>query len=345
MRAYYATAGWGRHDEWWMHVLAEVGVTATAVSLGPTVQSRTVSAITSLRELVVFARETRNLGGVVPVFAGPLPTVARPMLELGLMVIGISWGWDVDENPGDIFIPPAGNQWLKSLTGLVVDTDKGASEAALAGLSPSRVMSSAWGIDLNQFDAQGPVMPRGDLEVPESATMLVSLRSHTQSHGVSDILHALSLARAERDDLYLVMAGAGPLREQHQRVSLELGIEDRVRFLGTLPEHSLPRLIRTADCTVIASRTDGTPVSMLQSLACGVPVITPNRDNFLPWQRDRGRFTFSNGNILDLCSRIAQVRRLEERDRALTLTSTMMERADRREFVRRLKGFLRDLLL
>lgn len=345
MRGIYATAGWGIHDEWWMQVLAEVGVSATPVSLCRTCRNGNVSSISSMQELIEFARTTRVFaGGDRPVFAGPLPTVARPLVELGLTVIGISWGWDLDENPADIFIPSASNHWIRNLTGLVVDTDRGANEATLAGLSPSRVMASAWGIDLNEFSAQGPTMSRGDLGVPESATVLVSLRSHTQSHGVSDILHALALASTEREDLYLVLAGDGPLREQHRRISSELGLEDRVRFLGSVPEHSLPRLIRTADCTVIASRTDGTPVSMLQSLACGVPVLTPNRESFLPWQRDRGRFTFSNGNIFDLCRQLTRIRRLEEPDRGLTLTSEMMERADRRTFVRRLKGFLSQLV-
>lgn len=77
-------------------------------------------------------------------------------------------------------------------------------------------------------------------------------------------------------DPVLLLAGGGPLRSQLEALARELGIADRVRFLGV--RRDVPALLAAADVTVLASDWEGLPISLLESMAAGVPVVATDVD-------------------------------------------------------------------
>ena len=88
----------------------------------------------------------------------------------------------------------------------------------------------------------------------------------------------------------------------------ELGIADRTRFLGSVPEHDLVPLLGRAACYVTASEVDGTSVTLLQAMACGTPVIASDTPGTLGWIDDGTTgFTFPTGDIDALAVLIDQV--------------------------------------
>ncbi|MFA6527981.1 MAG: glycosyltransferase family 4 protein [Candidatus Gracilibacteria bacterium] len=72
----------------------------------------------------------------------------------------------------------------------------------------------------------------------------------------------------------LEIAGDGPMEDELKHLVKELGVEGRVKFLGTLPHEKVPDLLRSADLFVRPSRAEGFGVSFVEAMACGVPVIT-----------------------------------------------------------------------
>ncbi len=54
----------------------------------------------------------------------------------------------------------------------------------------------------------------------------------------------------------------------------ELGLDDHVRFVGPQPHGQLGRWFNAADVSVLATRSEGCPNVLLESLACGVPVVS-----------------------------------------------------------------------
>ncbi|HUD13304.1 MAG TPA: glycosyltransferase [Terracidiphilus sp.] len=69
----------------------------------------------------------------------------------------------------------------------------------------------------------------------------------------------------------LVIAGSGPMENELHRLSDELGLEDRVQFLGFEP--NVLRWMRVANGFVLASRWEGLPMVVLEAAACGVPAV------------------------------------------------------------------------
>ena len=89
-------------------------------------------------------------------------------------------------------------------------------------------------------------------------------------------LRALVLVRERHPDATLVIAGSGPLRMELEQLATELGIAQAVTFTGRVDNAAMAALYRNADVMLNPSLVDNMPNSVLESLACGVPVVSTN---------------------------------------------------------------------
>jgi glycosyltransferase involved in cell wall biosynthesis len=71
----------------------------------------------------------------------------------------------------------------------------------------------------------------------------------------------------------LVIAGEGPERERLSALIGRLGLGDHVRLIGPVPHRELPALYGSADASVLASSREGWANVLLESMACGTPVV------------------------------------------------------------------------
>jgi glycosyltransferase involved in cell wall biosynthesis len=117
------------------------------------------------------------------------------------------------------------------------------------------------GIDLEPF--AGEPQPREGRMV-----FIGRLRSPKR---VDLALEALRQVREAVPAATLDVVGDGPLRAGLEQLAGRLGVSDRVRFLGTRTD--LPLLLRDAQCFVLASDSEGCPLSVLEAMAAGVPVV------------------------------------------------------------------------
>jgi glycosyltransferase involved in cell wall biosynthesis len=72
----------------------------------------------------------------------------------------------------------------------------------------------------------------------------------------------------------LTVCGSGPDRSSLMRLADELGISDAVTFTGNIDNLAIAALYRSADIMLNTSLADNMPVSVLEALACGVPVVS-----------------------------------------------------------------------
>jgi glycosyltransferase involved in cell wall biosynthesis len=107
--------------------------------------------------------------------------------------------------------------------------------------------------------------------IPEKATVFASIAAFRPEKGHNLLIEAFSRLP---DNAFLVLAGDGEKRGVMERFVSEIGLTDRVRFLGNIPD-TRP-LIATSQATVLASTAVETfSMAMLESMAMGVPMIAP----------------------------------------------------------------------
>ena len=91
--------------------------------------------------------------------------------------------------------------------------------------------------------------------------------------GVAVLLESVALLRPDHPDIELTLAGDGPDRPLLEARAAELGITDRVRFLGYQSQSQVRELLRQTDVFVMASFAEGVPVVLMEAMAAGVPVV------------------------------------------------------------------------
>ena len=77
-------------------------------------------------------------------------------------------------------------------------------------------------------------------------------------------------------DVRLLFIGTGPLESELRQYVREIGIEERVEFMGLMPREDVFRHLLQADLYVSSSSYEGLPVGVLEAMACGKPCLVSN---------------------------------------------------------------------
>ncbi|MUL38999.1 glycosyltransferase family 4 protein [Gloeocapsopsis dulcis] len=130
------------------------------------------------------------------------------------------------------------------------------------------------GVDTNYYSpqavAQTDVMQvRQELGLTPENPLFLSIAEFIPRKRHRDLLQAFALL--EHQQAHLALAGTGPLQEAMQSLASELGIAERVHFLGL--RRDIPVLIRASVATLLVSAQEGLPRSVMESLSLEIPVI------------------------------------------------------------------------
>lgn len=141
------------------------------------------------------------------------------------------------------------------------------------GLAGGRQITLRNGVDLTRFQ---PPVDRAGLRAAlgvAGSPLLVSVGNLLPVKGHALAIEAVGLLRRQGLDARLCIIGAGPLRDELQAQVGRLGLADAVRLLGALPQEQLASWYGAADMLVLASEREGWPNVLLESMACGTPVV------------------------------------------------------------------------
>lgn len=92
--------------------------------------------------------------------------------------------------------------------------------------------------------------------------------------GLDKLLLAVAQVKQTYPDVWLAIAGKGPLKADLEQQAKQLELEDHVKFLGFLPDEDLPIAYQAADLTIMPSQSlEGFGLVLVESLACGTPTV------------------------------------------------------------------------
>jgi glycosyltransferase involved in cell wall biosynthesis len=80
-----------------------------------------------------------------------------------------------------------------------------------------------------------------------------------------------------------LLLGGGSLNQQIYKIITDGNALDKVHFAGQIPYYDLPAFYASADIYLSASHTDGSSVSLMEAMACGLPAIVSNIPGNLEW--------------------------------------------------------------
>jgi glycosyltransferase involved in cell wall biosynthesis len=140
---------------------------------------------------------------------------------------------------------------------------------------PAEKVSTIYnGVDCERFAPQDASAIRRELGIAADAPVvgiLAALRPEKNHElflaGAKEIRQAIPAAQ-------FIVVGDGPKRPELEQLATDLGIADAVHFVGSRSD--VPALLAACDVVALTSHNEASPVSILEALACGVPVVASN---------------------------------------------------------------------
>jgi glycosyltransferase involved in cell wall biosynthesis len=162
---------------------------------------------------------------------------------------------------------------LQGAAAVISVSSRMAEEAHKMGVARDRIKVIANGVDREHFRPRDKSECRRVLGLPENGRLLVTVAHLGRRKGHHEVIQALA---GLPEDVRLVIVGGaaqGGTSELLQQLARQAGVENRLILPGPQTYDRIPLYFCAADASVLASYREGCPNVVLESLACGTPVV------------------------------------------------------------------------
>lgn len=232
------------------------------------------------------------------IHAGPVQSAAYLAARSGFQpLVTMSWGSDLLLDAGRNDAMRRRTRYtLKRTTVLAGDCEAVRDTAAQFGFDPERTVLFPWGVDLQRFSPGKAENFRASLGW-QDVFVVLSLRSWEPLYGVDVLARGFVQAARQAPDLRLLMLSGGSQEKAIRQIFEQAGLLDRVHFAGQINQNDLPLYYHAADLYLSASHSDGSSVSLMEALACGLPALVSDIPGNREWLADSAAgWLFPDGN-------------------------------------------------
>jgi len=245
------------------------------------------------------------------IHAGPIQNCAFIAILSGFRpILTMSWGFDLMDDVHK-------SRWMERITRYVLrrssyftsDAQITRDRAIAYGMDPEKTAVFPWGVNLEHFSPKGTAVR----DEKRSSVVLFCNRSWEPRYGVDVLAQAFVTVARQRTDVEMLLLADGS-QSAHIRHILERGgVMERVTFAGQIPQRELPRFYHMADLFISPSHVDGSSVSLMEALACGLPCLVSDIPANKEWVAEgENGWLFPDGDAGALAAKIIQV--VENRD-------------------------------
>ncbi len=153
------------------------------------------------------------------------------------------------------------------------------------------------GVDFGRF--------RKIKEIKKISNSLLFVGRLDKRKGIDFLIKTIPLVKKEISNIKLFVIGKGKLRKKLEKFVKKNQLENNVEFLGFVPDEELPRWYNKCKITIVPSIFEGFGLTVLESLACGTPVIGTKTDGIRSIIEDK-KFLVEYGNKKRLVRKIVE---------------------------------------
>lgn len=198
-------------------------------------------------------------------------------------VVMSAWGDDI------LIIP----YWSKLLWYFTKISLKRADKIYAVSEDMAKKISSNFGIPANNvvvvpFGVDTELFQPAIIHEQESSgrTIVFSNRNFLEVYNIETLINAIPLVIEKNINVHFVIKGSGPLEESLKELVSILNVDGYVTFVGWTEYHDMPEYLHNCDIYVSTAISDGTPVSVLEAMACGKACIVTDVGGVSEWIED-----------------------------------------------------------
>jgi 1,2-diacylglycerol 3-alpha-glucosyltransferase len=163
------------------------------------------------------------------------------------------------------------------------------------------------GVDLQVFRAAVQPYPRQLLNLRDEDTLLVYAGRVAHEKNLQFLLRAFTGVVESYHHVHLLVIGDGPARKELEQFSRDLKISDKVHFMGMVPHEELPGYLASCDFFATASVTEVHPLSIIEAMAVGLPVLGINSPGVSDTIKDSVNGFLSNDDLAGYAVKMARL--------------------------------------
>jgi teichuronic acid biosynthesis glycosyltransferase TuaC len=191
----------------------------------------------------------------------------------GAPVVVSARGTDINLFPSFRTIRPMIRWTLRNAAGLIAVSRALKTTMVRLGIPPDKVEVIGNGVDIGRFEPLDRDAARRRLRLPENGRAIVSVGNLVPEKGLQFLISAIVEVKRDYSDLRLYVVGKGHLRRDLEELARKSGVAESVIFVGAQPNEELRLWFSAADLSCLVSSREGWPNVILESLACGTPVL------------------------------------------------------------------------
>lgn len=241
------------------------------------------------------------------IHAGPIQTCAFLVALAGFpRLLTMSWGYDLmmdaDRNWLFRFIT---QYTLKRSAHFTSDAAVTRDKAVLLGMDARRMTIFPWGVDTDHFAPTRLEQRNTPEHGGQEAVTLFCSRTWESIYGVDVLANAFVNVARECPYVNMILLGGGSMEASIRKTLAEGGVIERVFFGGQVAQRDLPRWYCQSDIYISPSHVDGTSVTLLEAMACGLPCLVSDIPGNMDWIVEGvNGWTFRDGDVDDLTEKI-----------------------------------------
>lgn len=268
------------------------------------------------------------------VHAGPLHDLAYLIAKTGYKpLLSMSWGFDLMRDVNvDAGMASRARFALANSSALITDARCSAQKAVELGFDENRICIFPWGVDIDKFSPQAVVTAGKrwrEAQNWQDNTVLLCLRAMEANYGVDVLAKAFAIAAKNDPDLRLLLLGDGSQRSNIEKIFDEACVSEQVWFSGRVPNDTLGTYYGAADVYVTPSHVDGSSVSLMEAMACGLPSLVSDIPANLEWIRDgENGWVFPDNDPVKLAEIISKLKNDDWRAMAHQARQDAQEKAN-----------------
>jgi glycosyltransferase involved in cell wall biosynthesis len=234
------------------------------------------------------------------IHAGPIQTCAFIAVLSGFRpILTISWGFDLmDDVHRNKWWEGVTRYTLKRSTFFTSDAAITRDKAVAYGMNPEKTVVFPWGVDLEHFTSKTEYATRNTFT-------LFCNRSWEIRYGVDVLARAFVQVAQQNENVNLILLNGGSQGNAIRQILQNGGVLDRVAFVGHVSQTDLPHWYQRADLYISPSHVDGSSVSLMEALACGLPCLVSDIPANKEWiVEDENGWLFRDGDANHLAEKI-----------------------------------------
>ena len=192
---------------------------------------------------------------------------------LGIPTIVSARGSDIHRFTQFLLIRPQIRKTLRTAAGRVAVSEALKTRMLEVAGAECEVCVIGNGVDPERFFRVERSAARKELALPQEGRIIVSVAALLPVKGQELLLRAFAQIARKFPDLQLYLIGEGESRRKLNQLASALQIRERVHLPGICPNERLRYWYSAADLSCLASSREGWPNVLLESLACGTPVV------------------------------------------------------------------------